>query len=123
MKTTNLTFLEAVEAMKRGECYRDPCMPDMIATHRIKDGVLQYFDKAKAVWGDSAYVTDKGRIVPDPSKPEQRESEGLWEQYEKEMWENTDESKPKFAYVRDVLRRNKIFVDYILARVREEQGK
>ena len=111
MKTTNLTFLEAIEAMERGKCVR---YGPHGWIYRISGSALQLWDLE---WRDASFLAAKARYftVPDPSQPELKKSEGLREQFHRHC-----------AYSGVSLRAEQaieIYGDYILARVREEQGK
>ncbi len=118
MKTENLTFLEAIEAMKRGECadYMS-CVGD--CPFSIKDGHLRAYLGKRWVRSDSMNTIDLYKIVPDPSKPKQKESERLWQEYLSKVRRLHGE-KP-LVWERDTVDIHCNLIDYILARVKEER--
>ena len=100
MKTTNLTLLEAIDAMKRGECVADV----FGFVHRVSYGKLLYYNPDKSSWEATENCYGPCSIVADPSKP--KESERLWRAYEN-------------APNRMAILESQCFADYILARVKE----
>lgn len=69
MKTTNLTFLEACDAMRRGKCVSQ--LHNTIEPYAIKDGQIviwsgSYWRTVHWAGADASY-----EVVPDPSKPKE----------------------------------------------------
>lgn len=73
MKTTNLTPLEAIDAMRRGECVNETGCSPGYCPWCIKDGEI--FEYRDGGWKPPLHrmsFSSKFYIVPDPSKPKQK---------------------------------------------------
>lgn len=73
MKTEDLTFLEGVDAMRRGECVED----GNGLIHKLIGNELRYWESNKS-WRFTYGFRQPCRIVPDPSKPKVDEGEWFW---------------------------------------------
>lgn len=116
MKTENLTFLEAIEAMKRGECVESSLGSHVL---HIRNGRIECYFNNK--WESDYGLNPTGfwDIVPDPSKPRIRYSDGLWRQ----LSESISDAFPTKTEALNWEIRFRALADYIAARIEEKENE
>lgn len=123
MKRENLTFLEAVKAMERGE-FCESGGSDL--SYRIYDNRLEFWNARNDAWALSRNMYQHDgpwRIVPDPSKPKKKASEEAWERMVEawKVWKGDIYAVDMDEHARDFYR---AIIDCAKAEMREEmEGK